>query len=161
MKISYQLTERDVLFAQSETGKRYGALTFGIAFAASLSMYRWHPGVVSLDFSLVLIPACLGVLLVVAYLLAIRKASRRAYLAAIGPLPITATMTLTDEDVEFSSPHGRSIIPFSRVVACSMTSTHILVVLRPWTVVAIPRVAFDSDEACASFAACVRDRARC
>jgi hypothetical protein len=175
MKISYPMTEKDILLAQAETRKRYraslargwqmplllwgGALTFSIAFAASLGMYRWHPGVVSLDFSLVLIPACLGMILVFAYLVAIRNASVRAQLAAAGPLPLMASVTLTDGEVEFSSPNGRAIVPFSRVVACSMTPTHILLALRPWTVVIIPRAAFDSDEACASFVACVRDRA--
>jgi hypothetical protein len=175
LKISYQLTEQDILLAQSETRKRYraslvrgwqtpvllwgGALTFGMAFAASLGMYRFHSGSVTRDFSFVLVPACVGVILTFAYLMAVRRASLRAHLDAAGPLPLAASVTLTDNDVELASQNGRAIVPFDRVVASSMTPTHVLIVLRPWSVIVIPRVAFDNDETCARFVACVRDRA--
>jgi hypothetical protein len=175
MNISYQLTEKDVVVAQSEATKRCrdslgrrwqsalllwgGALTFGIAFAASLGMYRLRPGAASRDFSFVLIPACLGVVLTLAYGRAIRKASLSAYLAAIGPIPLAQAIALTDDAIELSGPVGCASIPCNRVMACSETATRVLIVVRPWTVVAIPRTAFARSEDSSGFVASVRAHA--
>jgi hypothetical protein len=160
VELSYSLSEADVLLSQAEAQKLCRAamgrswrnrlllwsigITFGLTFAASLAMFQSHPGKVAYDFSFVFFPACLGALAVLVYVKTAQVSARRAYLASIGPFPLHHALRLTDSTLELSGPDGSASLPLGRIVSCSENGSHVLITVRPWTVIAIPKVAIAS-----------------
>lgn len=167
MELSYQLTVEDALFTQRLSQLRIRkavarvwyarALLWGfgacvaVTFAASLGMYQSYPGKIATDFSYVFVPLVLGSLLLVAFFQANQRSARQAYFGALGPWPLSQCISVGGGSFEIKGLHGQATLPLSSIVEVSETPTHVLVVVRPWTVFAIPVAAFQSHESRAQF----------
>ncbi len=158
MEVSYEISEKDVLASQAEAQRlcriaisrpwmSYALLgglsiSFGLAFASSIGMYQSYPGKVSSDFTFVFVPTVLGIVLVYAYFKRVHALTRSAYLSAAGPFPLHHVLRVENGSLDVSGPHGRAVLPIARVVSVRDTGSHVLVTVKPWTVLAIPGAAF-------------------
>lgn len=172
MEVSYEVSEADVLVSQAEAQRLCRmaisrpwhahalllglSLSLGVAFGASIGMYTSYSGKIIANFSFVFVPGLLGLVGLLAYYKAAQAATRRAHLSAIGPFPLQQTLRVADGVIDLDGPLGRALVPIDRVRSVREAEKHVLVAIKPWTVVAIPKAAFRDSEDMAALIAALR-----
>lgn len=162
MDLQYDVTEKDWELAQATSCEQYSSMIRSsllprlawwsffvflcIALASSAGMFSKYGESVAFDLSFVLGSALLASASLAIFRRLSARSAKAAVLRSLEPFPLEHRLMVSDRGIDVTNRHGRSIFPWASVLEVRETSSHVLLVVRPGSVLPIPSSAFATPE---------------